>query len=896
MAVEACEVRTTCPYCGVGCGVVASVAADGSVTVRGDSEHPANLGRLCSKGSALAETLALDDRLLHPSIDGQRVDWDTALDAVAAGLRSTIEQFGPESVALYVSGQLLTEDYYVANKLMKGCIGTANIDTNSRVCMSSSVAGHKRAFGSDTVPGRYEDLEEADLLVLVGSNLAWCHPVLYQRVLAARKRRGGLPRLVVIDPRRTASCDQADTHLALAPGSDSALFNGLLNHLHRHDRIDLDFLDAHTEGYLAALKSAREVAPSIPEVARRCGLDEQQVAEFYAEFTRTEKVVTVYSQGVNQSSFGTDKVNAIINCHLASGRIGKPGCGPFSVTGQPNAMGGREVGGLANQLAAHMDFAPSDVERVQRFWGSPVIATRPGLKAVDLFRAVGEGRVRAIWIMGTNPVVSLPDADAVRAALKNCPLVVVSDAVADTDTLRCAHIRLPAATWGEKDGTVTNSERCISRQRAFLDLPGEARPDWWIISEVARRLGFAELFPYASPAEIFREHAALSGFENTAWSDGSGSRRDFDISALVGLAGAAYDALAPFHWPRPAIGSGAERFFAAGGFFTGDRRARLLAIGARAPAHAPDEDFPLVLNTGRVRDHWHTLTRTAKSARLSAHIPEPYAEIHPRDAARLGIREDALVRVFSRWGEVIVRAKPSREQQPGSVFVPMHWGAPYATRGRVDAVVNPVTDPFSGQPESKHTPVRVLPWQPAWHGFVLSRTPLSLPEGLDYQVVVRGDGLWRYEIAAETPVVNWGEWARALLHEAPGDGWIEFADPALGRYRGAAIHDGRLVGCLFVAPGHELPPRDWLAGLFEREEIDAAERASLLAARPGKGQPDIGRIVCACYRVGVNTLTRVIREQQLTTPEAVGKVLRAGTGCGSCVPEIRQLIAAGPAA
>ena len=891
MPAEAPEVRTTCPYCGVGCGVIAYRTTEGTIAVRGDEQHPANFGRLCSKGSALAETLALEDRLLHPEIDGQRVDWDTALAAVAEGFRRTIAEHGPDAVALYVSGQLLTEDYYVANKLMKGCIGTSNIDTNSRLCMSSSVAGHKRAFGTDTVPGTYEDLEQADLLVLVGSNLAWCHPVLYQRILAARQARGGKPKLVVIDPRRTASCDQAEQHLAIAPNTDTVLFNGLLVHLHRQDAVDLDYLDTHTDGYLAALRAAREIAPSIPEVARRCGLDEEAVANFYGDFTRTKKVVTIYSQGVNQSAHGTDKVNAIINCHLATGRIGKPGCGPFSVTGQPNAMGGREVGGLANQLAAHMDFAPADVERVARFWQTPNIARGPGLKAVELFRAVAEGRIKAIWIMGTNPVVSLPEADAVREALLNCPLVVVSDAVRITDTTACADILLPAATWGEKDGTVTNSERRISRQRAFLDLPGEARPDWWALAEVGRRLGFLQQLDYSGPAAVFREFAALSGYENAAWGGEGDSRRDFDISALSALADAEYDTIDPFRWPRPAAGDGAERFFASGGYYTPDRRARLIAVGERAPVNAPDETFPLVLNTGRVRDHWHTMTRTAKTSRLSAHIPEPYAEIHPVDAAVLGIRDDALVRVVSRWGEVIVRAKIAREQRPGSVFVPMHWCTPHASRGRIDAVVNPATDPFSGQPESKHTPVRVIPYKPVWHGFVLSRDPLPLPEDLDYVVRVRGDGLWRYEIASETPVTDWSAWAHELLHEPPGEGWIEFEDRSLGRYRGAAMHDGRLVACAFVSPGHELPPRDWLAGLFERPELAAPERASLLAGRPGKGQPDVGRIVCACFRVGVNTLLSAIRERKLTTPEAIGAALRAGTNCGSCVPEIRKLIA-----
>ena len=879
-------VHTTCPYCGVGCGIKVTVDAEGGARVAGDEQHPANYGRLCSKGSALAETLSLDDRLLYPEIGGRRVGWDEALDAVTAGLRQTIAAYGPEAVAFYVSGQLLTEDYYVANKLMKGGLGSANIDTNSRLCMASSVAGHQRAFGADAVPGCYEDLEEADLVVLVGSNLAWCHPVLYQRLLAAREQRAGKPKLVVIDPRRTATCDAADTHLPLKPGSDTALFNGLLVHLYQQDRLDPEFLEQYVAGFWPAYQAAREVAPNVPAVAAKTGLSESAIAEFYGLWGRTRKVVTVYSQGVNQSSYGSDKVNAILNGHLATGRIGQPGMGPFSVTGQPNAMGGREVGGLANQLAAHMGFTPDAVEQVRRFWQTPVTASQPGLKAVELFQAVTDGRIKAIWIMGTNPVVSLPDADRAREALQRCPLVIVSDAVANTDTVRLAHIKLPALTWGEKEGTVTNSERRISRQRAFLSPPGEAQPDWWIVTQVARRLGFGALFPYESPAAIFREHAALSGFEN------NGSRA-FDISALADLADADYDILQPVQWPLPrGAAVGAARLFGAGGFFTADGRACCVAVGERAPAHAADDDFPLILNSGRIRDQWHTMTRTGKTARLTGHIPEPYVEIHPVDALACGVSENALARVHSRWGEIIVRVRTSADQQPGSVFAPMHWGSPLAPRGRVNAAVNPVVDPVSGQPESKHTPVRVQAYRLRWHGFLLSREAIE-PPAVEYRVSVRGRECWRYELAGETAVDDWPLWARGLLGDQPGWEWLEFADAGTGRYRGAVLVEGRLRACLFIAPGHELPPRGWLAGLFAMLELGPAERASLLAGRPGGGQRDCGRIVCACFGVGLNTLTAAIRERGLATPEAIGATLKAGTNCGSCVPELRQLIAQG---
>ncbi|MEP3304120.1 MAG: molybdopterin-dependent oxidoreductase, partial [Roseibium sp.] len=505
-------VKTTCPYCGVGCGVLANIAADGNVTVKGDPDHPANFGRLCSKGSALAETLSLSDRLLYPQIGGEQASWDQALDLIASKFAATIEEHGPDSVAFYVSGQILTEDYYVANKLMKGYIGSANIDTNSRLCMASSVAGHRRAFGSDTVPGTYEDLELADLIVLVGSNLAWCHPVVFQRIEAAKRKNPAL-RVVVVDPRRTATCELADLHLALKPDTDVALFNGLLSFLADIDGLDRSFIDQHTHGFEAALEAAGPL--DMVKVADQTGLSVHDLATFYTMVARTEKTVTVYSQGVNQSVVGTDKVNAIINTHLATGRIGRAGMGPFSITGQPNAMGGREVGGLANMLAAHMAIEnPEHRQLVQDFWQSPDMARRQGFKAVDMFGAVRDGRIKAIWIMATNPVDSLPAADEVALALKHCPFVVVSDVSTEVDTLPYAHVSLPAAAWGEKNGTVTNSERRISRQRRFLDLPGEARADWRALCEVAKRMGFAEGFNYTGVDEVFAEHAALSAHEN----------------------------------------------------------------------------------------------------------------------------------------------------------------------------------------------------------------------------------------------------------------------------------------------------------------------------------------------------------------------------------------------
>ncbi|MEX1058388.1 MAG: molybdopterin-dependent oxidoreductase, partial [Natronospirillum sp.] len=496
--------ETTCPYCGVGCGVRAQIDDDQVIAVSGSQGHPANRGKLCVKGSALHETLSADARLLVPKVSGQETDWDTAIQAVAKGLKDTIAQHGPDSVAFYVSGQLLTEDYYVANKLMKGFIGSGNIDTNSRLCMSSAVAAYKRSFGSDTVPASYDDLDAADLLVLVGSNAAWTHPVLFQRMQAARQAAVGKhKRLVVIDPRATATAQAADLHLPLAPGSDAVLFNGLLAWMDAQGQLDQNYIQRHTEGFTASLSMARRTAGSVAEVARHCELPEADVLQFFQWFAETAKTVSFFSMGINQSTSGVDKANAIINVHLATGRVGKPGASPFSITGQPNAMGGREVGGLANQLVAHMSWEfPDDIARVARFWRADNMASGPGVTATDMFDQVADGTIKAIWIMATNPVVSMPDADKVKAALARCELVVVSDCMANTDTVALADICLPATGWSEKDGTVTNSERRISRQRALVPAMGAARHDWWIITQVARAMGFASAFPYDSAVDV----------------------------------------------------------------------------------------------------------------------------------------------------------------------------------------------------------------------------------------------------------------------------------------------------------------------------------------------------------------------------------------------------------
>ncbi len=879
-------IRTTCPYCGVGCGL--GVAAD--ATLSGDAEHPANAGRLCSKGAALADTLISDGRLLSPQIGGRNVSWDEALDRVALTFAKTIADHGPDAVALYVSGQFLTEDYYVANKLMKGFVGSANIDTNSRLCMASSVAAHIRAFGEDIVPGCYDDIEAADLVVLVGSNTAWCHPVLYQRLAAARQARG--TEIVVIDPRRTLTCDIADIHLAIRPGSDVAVFAGLLVHLAASGACDLAWTRNFAAGFSAAFEAAQESAPSLAEVAKIADVPATDLGRFYDRFAATERTVTFYSQGINQSSAGTDKVNAIINCHLATGRIGRPGMGPFSLTGQPNAMGGREVGGLANQLAAHMSFAePADIDRVRRFWQAPRMATRAGLKAVDLFDAALDGRIKALWILGTNPAVSMPRAERVRAALGACPFVVVGDCW-PTDTTAFADIVLPAAAWSEKDGTVTNSERCISRQRAFRPPPGEARPDWWMLAEVARRLGWLKEFAYRKPAEIFREHAALSAFENAA-----PRRRIFDIGALAAISDDDYDRLGPVQWPLPRGATpqpNAKRLFGDGkGFSTADGRACFVPTPYRPPAIPADEQWPLVLNTGRIRDQWHTMTRTGRVPRLMAHQSEPVLDVHPADAERLHLDNGGLARIESAHGAATVPIRFSDELRSGEIFAPMHWTDRFTSAGPIDAIVGAATDPVSGQPELKATPVRLTKVEACWHGLLL-RGSEQVPSGPYYWARVPLERGHAFTITGWEPLPRdpgSERWIATLLDAPPTAELVIYADPARGTFRYASVVGRRLDACLFIARKQSaLPSRQALAA-FLGMRIEPEMRINVLAGG-GAAQNAAGRTICACFGIGLNTLHDTITSHRLTEVTEIAAILRAGTNCGSCIPELKAILSA----
>jgi len=880
-------VRTTCPYCGVGCGVLAKPDGRGGAVIAGDPEHPANFGRLCSKGSALGETLALGTRLLHPQLrqaDGEmaRATWDDVLDQVADGFARTIAQHGPDSVAFYLSGQLLTEDYYVANKLMKGFIGSANVDTNSRLCMASSVAGHRRAFGADTVPGTYADLDSADLIILVGSNAAWCHPVLYQRMVANKRERGA--KLIVIDPRRTATAEDADLFLPVAPGMDTALFCGLLVYLADKLLLDYEYIDAHTTGLPEALARAREIAPDVMATANLTGLAPADVVRFFKLFAATPNTVTCFSQGVNQSAQGTDKVTTIVNCHLATGRIGKPGMGPFSLTGQPNAMGGREVGGLANQLAAHMNFTPPEIDRVGRFWNASAMAQREGLKAVQMFDAVARGEIKALWVMATNPAVSLPRAGHVRDALARLDLLVISENVASNDTVGAkAHVLLPAAAWGEKDGTVTNSERRISRQRPFLGMPGDAKPDWWIVTQVAQRMGFVEAFQFNTAADVFREHAALSAFEN----DGT---RDFDIGALANVSDGEFNALDPVQWPaRVNPAKDETRFFADGKFFTPDGKAKMIAPEMPRPQAATSAEFPFRLNTGRVRDQWHTMTRTGLSPRLGAHLPEPFVEVHPGDAAKNGLTHGSFARVTSPYGACVLKVVVSEGQQRGSLFAPIHWSGETASSARIGELVTPANDPFSGQPEAKASPAAIAPASYLYRGFSLSRTRLTMPSETWWAraAVAGGEGLL---IASNDAPTVWR--ARAADLFGPGVEVTEYVDELRGGYRMAAFVDGRLAGCLFIGPAEAAPQWDAVKALFEAESLGEAQRRAVLSGKSTDGLADPGPVVCACFGVGLNVIRAAIAEGAVTTDE-IGKALRAGTNCGSCLPELKRIVSDG---
>lgn len=887
------DMKTTCPYCGVGCGLKLNTGINGQgafLPVSGDETHPANFGSLCVKGSSLSQTLVPDGRLLTPYVDGKQTSWSAAIEEVAERIKTIVDKHGPDAFAFYLSGQILTEDYYVANKLAKGFIGTANVDTNSRLCMASAVVGYKRAFGSDTVPCCYEDLETCDLLIMVGSNAAWTHPVLYQRIVAAKKLRPWM-KVVVIDPRKTATCDIADLHLAITPGSDAAIFSYLLVATADTKHLDKAYVDQNTNGFEDCIAHARELTPDLKSTADFCGIASDDLELLVKFWCATEKTVSFYSQGVNQSATGVDKSNAIINCHLATGRIGKEGMGPFSITGQPNAMGGREVGGLANQLAAHMDFAtPGAINLVKNFWQAPNMAKENGLKAVDLFKQMEEGKVKVVWIMSTNPMVSLPDTAQIQRALNTCDLVIVSDIQANTDTSKFADILLPATGWSEKDGTVTNSERCISRQRGILPAPGEARHDWQAICDVAKALGFASGFSYRAPHEIFAEHAALSCFKNNG-------KRDFDIGHFSQINQQEYDAFLPVQWPVPKGQSqGTKRMLADGRFYTPNKKANFISITPKKPIQQVNQTFPYLLNTGRIRDQWHTMTRTGKTDSLSRHIDQPYIAISPKDANALNLKEKQVVSVSNELGQLFLRVKISEDQKQGQVFAPIHWTATCASNAVISALIEPVVDPLSGQPESKIGRVKIETKTDLTYGFIIINQDLKTTEfedkEMEYWCQVPLKKGKRYELAF-SGAHNLSVMAHELLAKTSINAyqgqWLEYENPINQSKRYAYLIEDIVQAVFYFSPNCELVDTAWLVDLVESaSKVTPQERSAILVGRLANIE-DKGRLICTCFDVGEKQIRNAIKAGDYDLA-SLGKRLKCGTNCGSCVPEINACL------
>ncbi len=844
------SIKTTCAYCGVGCGIRADVIGERSVTISGDQSHPANSGSLCSKGTHLGETVGLEGRLLHPMVEGKRANWDKATAEVASRMQQCIDEHGPNSVAFYVSGQLLTEDYYVANKLMKGFIGSGNIDTNSRLCMASAVAAHNRAFGEDIVPCTYDDLDHADVILLVGSNTAWCHPVIWQRIERAREANGA--KLVVIDPRRTETAERADLHIPIEPDGDVALFDALLAELDSSGDLDREHVAARCDvpdGFWNARSNAH-------------GIDPPLFSKLLHLVRSSERLITLFSQGANQSRSGTDKGNAIINLHLATGQINRTGAGPFSITGQPNAMGGREVGGLANMLACHLGFGDGERAAVADFWKTGNLCSSPGLKAIDLFEAIHAGDVKFLWVMATNPAVSLPNAGRVREALSQCPTVVVSDVMADTDTGRFAHILLPALAWGEKDGTVTNSERMVSRQRALFAPPGNARADWQIMCDVASAMGHGAAFDFPTNASVFREYSSMT---QLALNFG----RKLDMTAWADCSDAAYDQMEPFRWGGTyPLRDGAP---------TSNGKPRLVAVSSPQRLACPS-NLPFRLNTGRYRDQWHTMTRTGLSAKLASHRREPLVELNPKDAAQLGIGEDDLCRVATAQGSSIFRATIADGMQAGALFIPIHWTDITSGAGRTGRLASAQTDPISGQPAFKDEPASIEPLRPEWRGFLVSCDTLTMTKA-DYWTLAKIEGGWLYEIA--------GFSACDPTEMLPDGINSEVSYATAGMHRKAVYaENGSLIAAMFVTKTGQLPKRDWVAAQIGQSVGDPIE---LLAARPRGQQIDRGARICVCHDVSELEI-ETAAVQGASSVAAIGQCTRAGTNCGSCRPEIARML------
>ncbi|HDZ33273.1 MAG TPA: nitrate reductase [Pseudoalteromonas sp.] len=865
--------QTTCAYCGVGCGVDISLFNNVPTKLEGMREHPANFGRLCVKGTHLLDTTGSDNRLTSPLINNQAVTWDEATDHVANKFNDIIQKHGPDAVAFYVSGQLLTEDYYIANKLMKGYIGSGNIDTNSRLCMSSAVAGYKRAFGEDIVPCTYEDLEQTELLILIGSNAAWTHPVLYQRMERAKQLNPNM-KVVVIDPRKTDTAELADTFLNIKPGSDAALYNGLLNYLNEHNHLDTQFIAHHTNGFESALQEATKW--SCEAVSDFCDIAIEQVTEFYALFAKSPSAISFYSMGINQSSSGVDKCNAIINAHLASGKLLKPGSGPFSITGQPNAMGGREVGGLANQLAAHLDIEnEAHQSLVQRFWLSPTIAKKAGSNAIDMFDEIAAGKIKAVWIMATNPMVSLPNNAAIKKALETCELVVVSDCIAKSDTLKFADVAFPSTGWGEKNGTVTNSERRISRQRPLVAPYSGAKNDWQIMCDVAKKMGF-EGFDFIDPSGIFEEWAQLTGFEN------NGSRL-LNLSGLVGLTKSQYDNLKPIMWPvvkNQSYKNG--QVFTDNQFSTADKKARFIPITPQLPVQQTSSDYPFVMNSGRIRDQWHTMSRTGKSTALSSHITRPYIEINPLDASKLAIKQNDLISAIAQTGQVTAHAKVTDAVRKGECFMPIHWNKQFASSATVSGLYQSVVDPLSGQAECKHGAVNIVKAPYAQYMQLFAKNELVINS--DFWLKVNASNCFNYQLALNEPQSD-------LLYYCQTLTGLQGQWSAMNTAKAMhvqCIQNNQLAFVGVISNEQKEISLEWINHLFAESLLSFTQLQSLLYATPDEEFTQ-GMQVCSCFKVREQPIINAIKNGA-NTVEQLGSELKCGTNCGSCKTQLSQLI------
>ncbi|MFH4527991.1 nitrate reductase [Vibrio diabolicus] len=853
--------KTTCPYCGVGCGIEIS-----NNKIIGDALHPANSGSLCVKGVALAESLQMPSRLLYPKLREKEVSWQVITDLIAQEIHQAKAEFGPDSVAMYVSGQLLTEDYYVANKLMKGYVGSANIDTNSRLCMSSAVAAHVRAFGEDVVPVNYDDIDKTELLIICGANTAWTHPVLFRRVQQARENNPNL-KLVVIDPRETVTAQQADLHLPIKNDGDVSLFNGLLKFLIEQQCIDSEYINSHTDGFDALAEEVSDLRYDVTNLTSSIGISEEKLTTFFQWFAQSPTAITLFCQGVNQAENGVDKGNAIINAHLATGKIAKSGCGPFSITGQPNAMGGREVGGLANQLAVHRAFDADSIKQVQAFWDSPEIATKPGLKAVELFEAVERGEIKVLWIMATNPVVSLPDNQMVKRALEACPFVIVSDITAESDVAKYADVLLPAAGWGEKQGMVTNSERRLSRQRQFQTPPGEAKSDWWAISQVGQALCELEKaqngFAFTSEHAVFREYAAMTGMN-------ADSPLKLDLSQHANLTEQEYEEWVPTQW-------GGERPFADGIYSHPDGKARFV-VTSELPQRL-ERAKGWWLNTGRQRDQWHTMTRTGHIAHLAASELEPTVYMNTLSATQNRLKAGQLIKLFQPTSNTGIYAKVAIDEGLGfqELFMSMHWAGRYGGESSVNAIVNSVKDPISGQPAFKSSYVEVQDAAVKTYGMFIG-TQFDSGKFLYSAFQAESNlGIWRFAHDKRPKKQSFcrTEKSRRITIDI-AQGWLAVDYDLVG--------DVRIIRSVLVVSSEPIQT-DYtnFTGLIGKP----MELSQLLTITQSQSS---AKLVCSCFRVTDKQIHDAMEKQDCTSLTQLQNKLKCGTNCGSCVSQIKQMV------